>query len=221
MLDFILFMIFSILETYAMFFLAFKIFKIDLYHKEMVFASFIMGFFSYTLRINYGIASLDTFSQYALMFCFMWMLFRIHPFYASILTGMAYQSYSVIQTTLFYLLKFIFKLPLTLLDYFSGNVFVLQFLTALTVICIGMYVGHKRLGFDFVPDKPDVKIKTTPSEKILFTLNLPALFIITSFSYFIKSFYFFLIPIFYGVILWGYLYLSYKKDRNNYESFSS
>lgn len=95
----------------------------------------------------------------------MWMLFRIHPFYASILTGMAYQSYSVIQTTLFYLLKFIFKLPLTLLDYFSGNVFVLQFLTALTVICIGMYVGHKRLGFDFVPDKPDVKIKTTPSEK--------------------------------------------------------
>lgn len=45
MIDFILFILFSGLETYAMFFLAFKIFKIDIYHKEMVFASFIMGFF--------------------------------------------------------------------------------------------------------------------------------------------------------------------------------
>lgn len=54
MLDFILFMIFSILETYAMFFLAFKIFKIDLYHKEMVFASFIMGFFLIPLESTMG-----------------------------------------------------------------------------------------------------------------------------------------------------------------------
>jgi hypothetical protein len=221
MLDFILFMIFSILETYAMFFLAFKIFKIDLYHKEMVFASFIMGFFSYSIRIYHGMFPLDIFSQYALMFCFMWMLFRIHPFYASILTGIIYQTYSVIQTSLYYILKFIIKLPLTIPDYFSTNVFVLQLISALTVICIGMYVGHKRIGFDFVPDKPDVKIKPTPSEKILFTLNLPTLIVITSFIYFVNSFFFFLIPIFYGIILWGYLYLSYKKDRNNYESFST
>ncbi|CAH1055073.1 hypothetical protein [Paenibacillus pseudetheri] len=220
MIDFILFIIFSGLETYAIFFLAFKIFKIDLYHKEMVFASFIMGFFSYSLRTNYDLFQLDIFSQYALMFCFMWLLFRIHPFYASILTGMAYQSYSVIQTSLYYLLKFIAKLPLTLMNYFSAKVFVLQLLSALTVICIGLYVGHKRIGFDFVPDKPDVKIKTTTNEKILFILNLPALIVITFLSYFVESFFFFLIPIFYGIILWGYLYLSYKKDRNNYESFS-
>ncbi|HBS44638.1 MAG TPA: hypothetical protein DEA91_09635 [Paenibacillus sp.] len=220
MIDFILFIIFSGLETYAIFFLAFKIFKIDLYHKEMVFASFIMGFFSYSLRTNYDLFQLDILSQYALMFCFMWLLFRIHPFYASILTGMAYQSYSVIQTSLYYLLKFIAKLPLTLMNYFSAKVFVLQLLSALTVICIGLYVGHKRIGFDFVPDKPDVKIKTTTNEKILFILNLPALIVITFLSYFVESFFFFLIPIFYGIILWGYLYLSYKKDRNNYESFS-
>lgn len=155
------------------------------------------------------------------MFLLMWLLFRIHPFYASILTGMAYQAYSVIQTSLYYLLKFIAKLPLTLLDYISINVFILQLLSALTVICIGMYVSHKRIGFDFVPDKPDVKIKTTTNEKIMFILNLPALMIITSLSYFVESFFFFLIPIFYGIILWGYLYFSYKKDRNNYESFST
>ncbi|WP_340010791.1 hypothetical protein MHI32_21505 [Paenibacillus sp. FSL H7-0690] len=221
MLDFILFMIFSILETYAMFFLAFKIFKIDLYHKEMVFASFIMGFCSYTIRINYGIFPLDIFSQFALMFCFMWMLFRIHPFYASILTGMAYQAYSVIQASIVYLLNSVMSMPLNTSDPITNNIMTMQILSALAAILIGMYVGYKRIGFDFVPDKPDVKVKPTTSEKILFALNLPTVIVVTLFTYFIESNFFFLIPIFYGVILWGYLYFSYKKDRNNYESFST
>ncbi|WP_143762435.1 hypothetical protein [Paenibacillus odorifer] len=221
MLDFILFMIFSILETYAMFFLAFKIFKIDLYHKEMVFASFIMGFCSYTIRINYGIFPLDIFSQFALMFCFMWLLFRIHPFYASILTGMAYQAYSVIQASIVYLLNSVMSMPLNTSDPITKNIMTMQILSALAAILIGMYVGYKRIGFDFVPDKPDVKVKPTTSEKILFALNLPTVIVVTLFTYFIESNFFFLIPIFYGVILWGYLYFSYKKDRNNYESFST
>lgn len=220
MLDFILFMVFSGLETYAIFYLAFKIFKIDLYPKEMVFASFVMGFFSYSLRTHYELFELDILSQYALMFCFMWLLFRIHPFYASILTGMAYQAYSVIQTTLYYLLNFIIRLPLDSTDSVSINIMVLQVVSALTAMGIGLYVGHKRKGFDFVPDKPDIKIKPSAMEKILFALNLPALFIITSVSFFFQSEYFFFIPIFYGLILWGYLYLSYKKDRSDDESFS-
>jgi hypothetical protein len=214
-------MIFSILETYAMFFLAFKIFKIDLYHKEMVFASFIMGFFSYSIRIYHGMFPLDIFSQYALMFCFMWMLFRIHPFYASILTGMVYQSYTLIQTSLMYLLDSVITMPLNILDPITKNMMTMQILSALAAILIGMYVGHKRIGFDFVPDKPDVKINPTTSEKILFALNLPTVIVVTSLTYFFLSSFFYLIPIFYGILLWGYLYFSYKKDRNNYESFYS
>lgn len=220
MLDFILFMVFSGLETYAIFYLAFKIFKIDLYPKEMVFASFVMGFFSYSLRTHYELFELDILSQYALMFCFMWLLFRIHPFYASILTGMAYQAYSVIQTTLYYFLNFIIRLPLDSTDSVSINIMVLQVISALTAMGIGLYVGHKRKGFDFVPDKPDIKIKPSAMEKILFALNLPALFIIASVSFFFQSDYFIFIPIFYGLILWGYLYLSCKKDRSDDESFS-
>ncbi|WP_419884807.1 hypothetical protein [Paenibacillus sp. B-A-8] len=220
MLDFILFMVFSGLETYAIFFLAFKIFKIDLFHKEMVFGSFVMGFFSYSLRTNYDLFQLDIFSQYALMFFFMWLLFRIHPFYASILTGMAYQAYSVIQTSLYYFLNFVIKFPLDSSNSVSINIFILQVLSALAAIGIGVYMRRKRKGFDFVPDKPDIKIKPSTSEKILFALNLPALFLIASVSLFFQSSYFLLIPIGYGVILWGYLYLSYKKDRNDHESFS-
>lgn len=155
------------------------------------------------------------------MLCFMWLLFRIHPFYASILTGMVYQTYFVIQPSLMYLLDSVINMSLNTSNPITINMITMQILSALTAILIGMYVGHKRIGFDFVPDKPDVKIKPTTSEKILFALNLPTLIVITSISYFLESFFFFLIPIFYGIILWGYLYFSYKKDRNNYESFNS
>lgn len=220
MLDFVLFMIFSGLETFAIFFLAFKIFKIDIYHKEMIFGSLIMGYISYSLRTNYELFQMDIFAQYALMFCFMWLLIRIHPFYASILTGMAFQAYSFIQTSFYYFLNFVIKLPLDSSDSVSANIFILQTVSALAAIGIGIYVGRKRKGFDFVPDKPNMKIKPNTSEIILFVLNLPALFVIASVSNFFHSKYFFLIPITYGIILWGYLYVSYKKDRNNYEPFS-
>lgn len=179
------------------------------------------AFFSYSIRIKYELFQLDILTQYALMLCFMWLLFRIHPFYASILTGMVYQTYFVIQPSLMYLLDSVINMSLNTSNPITINMITMQILSALTAILIGMYVGHKRIGFDFVPDKPDVKIKPTTSEKILFALNLPTLIVITSISYFLESFFFFLIPIFYGIILWGYLYFSYKKDRNNYESFNS
>jgi hypothetical protein len=186
----------------------------------MVFASFIMGFFSYSIRIYHGMFPLDIFSQYALMFCFMWMLFRIHPFYASILTGMTFQAYSVIQASIVYLLNSVISMPLNTMDPITKNIMTMQILSALAATLIGIYVGHKRIGFDFVPDRPDVKVKPTTSEKILFALNLPTVILVTLFTYFIESNFFYLIPIFYGILLWGYLYFSYKKDRNNYESFN-
>lgn len=45
MLDFVLFIILSVLESSALFYLGFKLFKIDLYSKEIIFAGIIMAFF--------------------------------------------------------------------------------------------------------------------------------------------------------------------------------
>lgn len=80
MLDFVLYMVFSILETSAMFYLAFKVFKIDVYPVEMIFASTIMAFVSFVLRNDYEMVLTDVLFQYLLTFCFMWLLFRIHIF---------------------------------------------------------------------------------------------------------------------------------------------
>lgn len=80
MLDFVLYMVFSILETTAMFYLAFKVFKIDVYPKEILFAGALMAFVSYVLRNDYGLILTDVAIQYLLTFCFLWLLFRIHIF---------------------------------------------------------------------------------------------------------------------------------------------
>lgn len=218
MLDFLLYLAFSVFETFSLFFLAFKLFKIDLYPKEMVFSSLILGFISYELRINYGWLQIDLMVQFILVVCFMWLLFRIHPFYALIMTGMTYQAYSFTQTLYFYLLNHI---PLFSLDFnfiTPLSLYLLQILSATSVIIIGNYIGNARLGFDFVPDKPTDKVHISSRDKILFALTLPSLLILLSTIYFSDHLteVYIILPLTYALILYSFLYLSYKKDRGSH-----
>ena len=217
MRDFVLYMVFSMLETYAVFFLAFKIFKIDIYTKEMVFAGFIMAFFSFVVRVTYSRVELDIIVQYLLMFCFFWLLFRIHMFYAAILTGMTYQAYTFIQLT--YALIFD-KIGLLSDQTFYGvdiTTYSLQFSSAATALLIGYYIGYKRKGFDYIPDKPNGLIKVSRREKLLFILNLPTVAIVISIMHLFSSKYFLAVPLIYFTLMFCYIHLSYAKDRSGHE----
>ncbi|WP_379140686.1 hypothetical protein [Paenibacillus sp. sgz500992] len=216
MLDSVLFIVFSVLESTALFYLAFKIFKIDLYPKEMVFAGLIMAFFSYVLRVTYQIAEFDVLVQYTLIICFLWLLFRIHIFYAFIMTAISYQAYLLIQS-LFYL--FMNYTGVYALHYpsISVGVYLLQLFTASTTFLIGYMIGKKRKGFDFIPDKPDGKITIARREKILFALTFPSIMFVMLLLFFAEHYYqfFFVIPLIYSLLLIGYLDQSSKKDRGD------
>lgn len=210
------------LENYAMFYLIFKLFKIDLFPKEMIFASLVMSFISYVLRTVYELPQVDVVVQVLLMFSFIWLLFKIHVFYTAILTGMAYQAYMLIQTLYYFIMDnaglFDGDLPYIL----SISTFVLQALSAATAIGTGYFLSAKRKGFDFVPDKPNGKIAVKTWEKVLLILNIPSVLIVLLTMYFANylSGLFFLVPTANAVILYGYLYVSYKKDRGEDEHFS-
>jgi len=216
LLDFFLFMFFSVLETSSLFYLAFKIFKIDLYAKEIVFASLIMGFISYVIRFDYGLTGLDVFIQYILIFCFLWLLFRIHIFYAVIMTGTAYQAYMVIQTFLYLLGKSMGLYSLSF-PFVTLAMYGLQLLTVVIISSIAYYIGRKRKGFDFIPDKTDAPIYAGRQEKILFALAFPSIIVVFLMVYILEhaNHFFFLIPLCYALLLFGYLYLSNKKDRGD------
>lgn len=217
MLDFVLYMFFSGMETFAMFFLAFSLFKIDIYPKEMIFAGFIMAFFSYVIRVNYEWVEADLIIQYALMFCFFWLLFRIHMFYAAILTGITYQAYTFIQLLYFVLFDKISNISDHFFYSININSYLLQVLTAASTILIGYSIGRRRKGFDFIPDKPNGLIKVSKLEKMLFILNLPTAAIVISIMYLFNSEYFLAVPLIYGFLLFCYIYLSYTKDRSENE----
>jgi hypothetical protein len=219
--DFILFMVFSVMETCAMLYLMFRMFKIDLMPKEMVFASVIMAFVSYTLRAVYELPGFDVPVQLVLTLAFVWMLFRIHVFYATIMTGMVYQAYFLLQTIFYLLLKSvgIFDSPLPVVT--NGGTFMLQILSAGSAVTAGMIIVRKRKGFDFVPDKPKGRIHLKRRDSILSALTLPSFTIVILTIYLTETMRVYVIINFiYAVILYGYIYLAYKRDRSDNDSIS-
>ncbi|OKP84227.1 hypothetical protein A3842_08315 [Paenibacillus sp. P3E] len=214
MLEFLLYMVFSVLESSALFYLGFKIFKIDLYPKEIVFAGLIMAVFSYFIRVNNGFAELDVLTQYALVFCFFWLLFRIHIFYSAIMTGMSYLLYMLFQSTFYLLLN---STPIFNLHFLgiSIGIYFLQLVSALSAFAFGFYIGKKRMGFDFIPDKPNERIIIGSHEKILFSLSFPSIIVVALMIYFFERYsqFFIVVPLFYVVLLFGYLNYSIKKNR--------
>ncbi len=214
MLDFSIYMFFSVLETFAMFLLAFRVFKIDLYIPEIIFSGLIMGFVSFVLRHDYSMALTDVVIQYLLSFCFLWLLFRIHAFYAVIMTGLMYLSYMLLQSVCYLIMDFTGFFSLSF-PFKTMGVNVLQCISASITILISYYINKHRKGFDFVPDKRSDRVKIKSKEFFIFALTLPSM-LITIFIFQISqqySSFHFLLPLAYGVLLYGYLYLSYKKDR--------
>ncbi|AIQ48311.1 hypothetical protein R70723_22135 [Paenibacillus sp. FSL R7-0273] len=222
MLDFSIYMLFSVLETFAMFLLAFRVFKIDLYITEMIFASLIMAFVSFVLRHDYGMVLTDIVIQYLLTFCFLWLLFRLHIFYAAIMTGLTYLSYMLLQSTCYLIMNITGFYSLTFF-YPTMGVNILQIVSALTTLLIAYYIRKQRRGFDFVPDKQNKKIRIQSHEFILFALTLPCVLIVVLMINLSEHYsdYFFLMPLAYGSLLYSYVYLSYKKDRSENEHIIS
>jgi hypothetical protein len=206
---------FSFLETLAMLYLMFCIFKIEFLPIHMTFASIIMAFASHVIRTVYLLPDLDVLIQMLLMFCFVWLLFRIHIFYATIMTGMAYQAYMFIQTTYYYIMDSLGAFNDNLPSVFAYSTNILQTVSAFTAFVLGWWIYKKRKGFDFVPDRPRGHLTLKKRDTILFILNVPAFVIITFTMYLTFHFQqvYIIIPLIYALMLYSYLYIAYKKDR--------
>jgi hypothetical protein len=178
-----------------------------------------MAFISFVLRTVYAIPDYDVLVQMILFFAFIWMLFRIHVYYAVILTGMGYQAYFLIQTLLFFLMDRLGAFSSQLPNVLSIFTYLLQLLSALTAYLIGLYVYKKRKGFDFIPDKHYGRLRLRSRDKVLFALNFPAVFIVSTTIYLTSHLQkmYLLIIIFYALTLYSYIYYSYKRDRGDDE----
>ncbi|PUA39516.1 hypothetical protein C8Z91_08805 [Paenibacillus elgii] len=217
MVDFILFMVFSIMETMAMYYLMFRLFKFDMYPISIVFASAVASFISYTNRNVYEIQSIDVLVQIFLMFMFVWLLFRVHPFYAGIMTCSTYLGYVIIQATCYFILEVIGIFEIKALTNNIVGTNLLQTLTAFSAWLLGWWIKKGRKGFDFVPHSQFVMVKMSKINIMFIGMNALSVFVL-SFVYNLfahdnmKLVYIFFVLI---LIMYCILYFSYKKDRSD------
>jgi hypothetical protein len=194
-----------------------KICEIDLLPIHIIFASLIMAISSFVIRSDYQQPTLDVFTQFLWMFCLVWLLFRIHIFYATIMTSMTYLAYIFIQMIYYYgmLQLGVFDENGSLPFIYAYSTYILQTLSALTAIGLGWWVFKRRRGFDFVPDQSRGRLRLKKRDKVMFFLNLPTVFLITAIIYLTAHVQqiFIVVPLIYACFLYVYLYLSYRRDR--------
>lgn len=151
-MDIIQFLSFSVIEWLALIILTFAMFKFPLkgYWGQILLTSAVMAFFSYFVFqiIDRHFA---TFLQPPILFLFFWQMFRIHIFYAGLMTVYGYLGYLFIQY--FILLTMImFGFPLE--NFYPNEIpaYILQIVTIVLVIIIARNLYKSRIGFSFVPD---------------------------------------------------------------------
>jgi len=217
MWDFLFFMGFSILETSAIYYLIFRIFKIDIMVPEMLFSGLLMAFISYELRVVHQLVQVDLIVQVNLAFLFMWLLFRIHVFYAVILTGLSYLAYFMIQA-IWYIIMDSLGLFYRILDFpMELSTYLLQTISATCAFLIGWTIYAKRRGFDYIPDKPRGFVTITGKDKILLALTVVSVISILVITINLgndKGSTFYVVPIIAIPIVYTYLLVSYRRDRD-------
>lgn len=137
------------------------------------------------------------------------------------MTGLTYLAYMFIQSSCYFIMKII-GLYIPSIPYATIGIYIIQFISALSAIFIGVYIGKKKKGFDFVPDKQNIKVKIETREIKIFILSAPSLIFVVLMVDLAQKYwqYFFLMPMIYAVLLYAYLYLAYKKDRMHNEFIS-
>jgi hypothetical protein len=173
MTEFLLFMLFSFIESLALYYFMFRLFKIDWHLPSVAFASLIGSYTSYTLRVSMELPGVDIFVQNALLIAFTWLLFQVPVYYAVLMACISFIAYVFVQITLHYALMTLIP-PLQQLQSIGVSTYILQALTALVVFFIGWSIYRKRKGFSFVPHSIFAPVKIRFFQILLLALYILA-----------------------------------------------
>ncbi|WP_020619666.1 hypothetical protein [Paenibacillus daejeonensis] len=168
----------NVFETIAGFILMLSIylFPIRSYTPQIVFTSIVMAQTSYLLREVFLLDWLTPFFMLLWMVLLLWLLFRIHLFYALLMAVSGYLVYIVLQMLIVLILQAVS--PLTEIQETFQYLKLVQLLASLAALAISRVLIKKRLGFSFVPDRisESVPVRGT-NRKLLITLIVASIWI--------------------------------------------
>ncbi len=174
------------LEGLAIFILMFSIYRIPFkeFAIETVSVSVILTSVLYLLKVETSFSGLANLISLSLMVLYLRLVVKSPTIYSIVMTGVGYVSYSMIQTTIRYILE-TFKVvnPGAYLEMNWGRALI-QICSIIISFVVANLVRHLRQGFNFVPVDSSVPVKYRPLNIILMSAAVLASAIVAVVIYF-------------------------------------
>ncbi|WP_163860397.1 hypothetical protein [Paenibacillus elgii] len=170
-MDFLLYMIFSSLESAAIIMLALKSYRfyISEYAWQITCSSIIISFVSYLFRMEFSLGAFDIFIQLILYLILLTFLFRVHPLFSGLMALTGFSGNVVVQFIVYIILK---GTGVILASDIKGETdlttMVIQGSSLLITYGLVWLLHKTHFGFSFVPHRR--KVKFTRENKALLVL---------------------------------------------------
>ncbi|HEY0828338.1 MAG TPA: hypothetical protein VGE40_09600 [Bacilli bacterium] len=198
-----LFVTVSSIEWFSLFCLIFTMFRFRMkdHILQIIFASVIMSQFSFLIAGAEDISVIAPVLQFFIVFLFLWLMFRIHIFYAAVMTTFGYGWFLFIQTVLALVVE---SYPPLYLIQLGSSAFIL-------FLC--MFSSRYRLGFSFIPDNHHIKLNLKGENlRLLVLVILTAITISIYYLFVLEGF--LLLTFFIMLLILGlFLYSAIKKEK--------
>ncbi|TFE22618.1 hypothetical protein [Cohnella luojiensis] len=143
----------NIFETIAGISLILSIFRFQIkgFVPQILFTAVVMAQTSYLLREVLNQDSITPFFMLAWIVILLWLLFRVHYFYALLMAITGYLGYLLIQISIVYSFQFLFDTEIPVVDFYTMK--IIQIISSSIALLISVVLMMKRIGFSFVPDR--------------------------------------------------------------------
>lgn len=173
MFDFVIFTFFSSFEYLAIIYFGFVLFRITLrqYTFHMLFIACVLSYVSYTLRFA-GFDFVAPITQMIVLFLFIWLMFRIQVFYASVIAITGYLVFMLVQGVFIIALV---SLGMVTFEQLQPNTVIgvsIQIGTVALMMLLARLIEHLNWGFDFVPHSEFAQVKLKNENRVLLIVIL-------------------------------------------------
>lgn len=179
-MEVVTFLFFSMLEWFALILLTFAMYRFEVRDSigQILFASFLLSFFSYTLFNVLDLRQFATLIQPIVVFVFFWQMFKFPVFYAGLCVVNGYLGYCLVVSLLYGILG---QFGITVTPS-TPTSYVIQSLTAVIVLIIIYVILKNRLGFSFIHQRQLTKVYLSGTNLRLLLLTLVGYTVLTSFN---------------------------------------
>lgn len=169
-MDLVLFFVFSTFEVLGVFAIMFALFRQKFFESfgKILFTAFVLDLVSFFLRFNVKISNIAIVILMITMIVCIMLLWQTQWFYAGMKVIMSYCIYLILQLTAFFAFNF------GMVDLVSDQSveikgYILQFITMIISIVLGLIIRKLNWGWSFIPDGERViKYKKSTNLALIF-----------------------------------------------------